>query len=346
MGEIMVVFAGTNTALQGRMRQVVVLLALFIAAFGSACAPDESVDVTDGSGTDQPRKPAPDCVPSTCEALGAACGSVDNGCGELLDCGGCDQGVCGAGGERNQCGFEGDCVPKTCEDLGAECGPIDDGCGSPLDCGDCGGAAGVICSDQNACVVASCGGEGKNECGSCGPLPMEPGAECQCEGAATCTVFGLQCDDGDQVKLDDATDADANHEVEGIAELTIQEWDYDEYRINVEDTTFSVLDPEFTIDHPGGYELNVCVVMDGIDSPIESYCAGNADAISFVEAGVRRGCCINLDGKRQSSSFQLDFPFAPFQDYSASYAIRVRAHRSTAGVAVNSCEPYRIAFSF
>jgi len=161
-----------------------------------------------------------------------------------------------------------------------------------------------------------------------------------------CTVFGLQCDDGVEKLLDDTDDGAKAKTIKGIAELTIQEWDYDEYRVSVEDTTFGLLDPEFVINHPGGYELNVCVVMEGIERPIESYCGGNDDAISFVQEGVRRGCCINLDSRKQSSSFELDFPFAPFQDYSARYSIRVRAHRTTEGVAVDSCEPYEITFGF
>ena len=329
------------------MRQVAVILT-FVFAFalcGFGCSSDPSVDVSDEGGTDQPLQPPADCEPASCDDLGAACGSIDNGCGELLDCGGCDVGVCGAG-ERNQCGSQGECVPLTCADAGAECGPIDDGCGNSLDCGGCEGA-GVVCSEDSQCIVASCGGEGKNACGTCGELALDVDTPCSCEGVATCTVFGLKCDDGDIQYLDDTDDGAGELSLVGIAELTIHEWDYDEYQIVVEDTGFAILDPEFTIAHPGGYELNVCVVMDGLTGPIEAFCDGNDEAQNFIEDGVRHGCCITLGADSYGfSSFELDFPFAPFQDYSARYTIRVAAHRTTQGEAVDSCEPYQIDYRF
>lgn len=69
------------------------------------------------------------CTPQTCAALGAACGTRDDGCGTTLDCGGCpyasqhcDSNVCSA------------CVPRTCAEAGADCGLIDDGCGNQVNC--------------------------------------------------------------------------------------------------------------------------------------------------------------------------------------------------------------------
>jgi hypothetical protein len=79
----------------------------------------------------------PVCDPQTCQGLDANCGQVADGCGELIDCGPCeDPDTCGGGGVHNECGSDG-CVPTTCENEGAECGPIADGCGGTIECGDC-----------------------------------------------------------------------------------------------------------------------------------------------------------------------------------------------------------------
>ena len=45
------------------------------------------------------------CTPTTCAAAGAACGPIPDGCGGMLDCGGCNAPQwCGGGGPPNQCG--------------------------------------------------------------------------------------------------------------------------------------------------------------------------------------------------------------------------------------------------
>lgn len=320
------------------MRSLALVMTLLAAVF-IGCSAEE-----DPGAEPEPRG---DCVPQSCDALGAECGSIDDGCGQLIDCGGCEGAVCGAGGQANQCSADG-CVPRTCEGADAACGPIDDGCGGTLDCGDCGGASGVICSDEGQCITANCGGEGKNECGTCGELPLTPGDECLCEGTAMCTVFGLQCDDGEVQLLED-TDDD-NDEVQSIiefAELSIQEWEYDEYRVNVEDKTLALLEPKFTVTHPGGFDLNVCVVMTGMAGSIEAFCDDrNEDAMDYVLDGVRHGCCITMQDAGEST-IELDFPFALAQDYSAMYAIQVRANRNEESVAApTSCEPYVIDYSF
>jgi hypothetical protein len=51
--------------------------------------------------------PTLDCTPTTCAALGYECGPVGDGCGGLLDCGGCDGGTCGGSGQANQCSGSG-----------------------------------------------------------------------------------------------------------------------------------------------------------------------------------------------------------------------------------------------
>jgi hypothetical protein len=43
------------------------------------------------------------CVPLTCRELGAQCGKILDGCGAVVNCGGCEAGVCGGGG-KNRCG--------------------------------------------------------------------------------------------------------------------------------------------------------------------------------------------------------------------------------------------------
>lgn len=76
----------------------------------------------DGSDDYYPRPdgrvvdPGPDaCVPVTCAARGASCGSVDDGCGGTLDCGGCaGLAVCGGQGVDNVCALPED--DRTCSD--------------------------------------------------------------------------------------------------------------------------------------------------------------------------------------------------------------------------------------
>lgn len=45
------------------------------------------------------------CVPTTCEALGATCGPVADGCGHALECGVCELPTrCGGDGSPGTCG--------------------------------------------------------------------------------------------------------------------------------------------------------------------------------------------------------------------------------------------------
>ena len=118
---------------------------------------------------------AQSCVPLSTIACFYACGSVDDGCGGFLDCGGCESGKacrsnvcacdprscveagknCGqydtsaaAGcGETTNCGVceeqqacrdnVCECLSHTCDSLNASCGTIDDGCGGWIECGGC-----------------------------------------------------------------------------------------------------------------------------------------------------------------------------------------------------------------
>jgi len=76
------------------------------------------------------------CDPLTCTALNAECGSLDDGCGNVLECGTCVvPQYCGGGGVQYQCG--GNCIPATCETTGHQCGDWPDGCVGTISCGTC-----------------------------------------------------------------------------------------------------------------------------------------------------------------------------------------------------------------
>jgi hypothetical protein len=50
-------------------------------------------------------KNACSCTPTTCQALGATCGVVSDGCNGALDCGSCPSGqTCQTGAPANHCG--------------------------------------------------------------------------------------------------------------------------------------------------------------------------------------------------------------------------------------------------
>ena len=85
------------------------------------------------------------CEPSTCTDLGFECGLHDDGCGQNINCGSCDNGF---GCESGQCV----CQPSTCGDLGFECGLHDNGCGQNINCGSCG--TGFDC--ESGQCVATC----------------------------------------------------------------------------------------------------------------------------------------------------------------------------------------------
>lgn len=128
--------------------------------------PDSSTG-SSGGGLD-PGGSLDQCEPKSCTELGVDCGHIDNGCGKLIDCGGCPDGLtCGAEGQANICGA-GECHPTTCADLGVECGMQGDGCGKLLECGECP-------------HPEFCGGGGPNKCGR--------GVNCEnlCKQQVTCT---------------------------------------------------------------------------------------------------------------------------------------------------------------
>lgn len=137
------------------------------------------------------------CVPTTCAASDVECGFIADGCGEILDCGGCDDGeVCGVHA-ANVCDDPADlCEPLTKEEAcaGKECGSESDGCSATLDCGSCdeGEACGVAQAFQCApaggdCTpIESCASQGK-ECGFIGD---------GCGGIIDCNAESGGCPDG------------------------------------------------------------------------------------------------------------------------------------------------------
>ncbi len=71
------------------------------------------------------------CTPKTCAELGANCGPVGDGCGNVLQCGDCTGGdTCGGGGTPSVCGQGSSCTPKSCAAQAVNCGLVGDGCGN------------------------------------------------------------------------------------------------------------------------------------------------------------------------------------------------------------------------
>ena len=125
------------------------------------------------------------CVPKTCAQLAYTCGKNSDGCGGVIDCGGCtDPQFCGGGG-YSKCGGSNGlsqdgapmCTPTTCKVLGYDCGFAGDGCGGQLDCGSC----------QNP---QFCGGGGFDVCGGNNGLQQDGAPMCT---PTTCQKLGFNC---------------------------------------------------------------------------------------------------------------------------------------------------------
>jgi hypothetical protein len=117
------------------------------------------------------------CIPQTCaQHPEIQCGPVSDGCGGILNCGGCNSPqVCNA--STNTC-----CNETTCAAQGATCGTVNAGCGPEfvLTCGTCGAGQGCssnhcVTCPSNACSLqgAQCGTItdptcGVTTCGTCG----------------------------------------------------------------------------------------------------------------------------------------------------------------------------------
>ncbi|MCO4762716.1 MAG: hypothetical protein KC502_14480 [Myxococcales bacterium] len=152
------------------------------------------------------------CVPTTCAAEKAACGTIGDGCGTVLTCGTCPQDkVCGA---TKVCGDK-PCEPKTCSQLSVQCGSVSDGCSKTLSCGPCKSdqsckAGKCVCKPKTCgdlakqCGAAADGCGGSLACGTCTGGKVCASGVCVCK-PTTCAALGVSCGtpgDGCGGKLD------------------------------------------------------------------------------------------------------------------------------------------------
>jgi hypothetical protein len=91
------------------------------------------------------------CTPTGKCPAGANCGTVPDGCGGNVACGGACKSPqsCGGGGTANVCG----CTPLTCADY--TCGNgLPNGCGGTISCGICGGGGGGCFAAETPVLMA------------------------------------------------------------------------------------------------------------------------------------------------------------------------------------------------
>ncbi len=125
------------------------------------------------------------CVPSTCAQLGSgACGMVADGCGRMLDCGGCQlPQTCAGGGAPNRCG-SGGCVTAGCMTLAnSTCNTTSLQC----ECNTGFHLCGSVCRSDTS--VTSCGA-------SCTPCSAPANASPTCSAGAcgfTCNAGFTRC---------------------------------------------------------------------------------------------------------------------------------------------------------
>jgi hypothetical protein len=152
------------------------------------------VNVGDGGDKGDAGGPGTGCK-TTCEP--GECGPIADGCGDVVECGGCTAPeTCGGGGEPSRCGGDSGCTPKTCDDIGADCGLQPDGCGGVVDCWatkakECADPVQACidgtCTDTTSCTKLTCKAYSKDE-GLCGPVSDG------CGGTLDC---GLDCATGE-----------------------------------------------------------------------------------------------------------------------------------------------------
>jgi hypothetical protein len=148
---------------------------------------------------------APCCTPTTCQAEGFNCGTIDDGCGVELDCGDCtppevcENNVCVDKCANVQCP-----TPEECHDAGT-CDPATGLCSDPSAKPD-----GTACDDGDACTQTdTCAG---GVCIGGNPVVCTPSD--QCHVAGTCDPAtglcsdpakpdGTSCHDGNACTTDD-----------------------------------------------------------------------------------------------------------------------------------------------
>ncbi len=152
-------------------------------------------DLTGTGGSD-------DCTPKTCEELGKNCGSVADGCGNLLECGKCGSGeLCGIV-EANTCTDPASlCKPLTQAEAcaGKECGIEGDGCDGSYDCGSC--ATGYACGSETPFQCSKILVDDPDNCpakiDSCADVGLDCGVIGNgCGGTLDCTAESGGCTNG------------------------------------------------------------------------------------------------------------------------------------------------------
>ncbi|MBI3073043.1 MAG: hypothetical protein HYY84_13095, partial [Deltaproteobacteria bacterium] len=127
------------------------------------------------------------CQATTCAVAGKNCGTIDDGCGGVLNCGSCGAGqLCVA----NVCG----CTPESdgdfCARVGATCGSKTgtDNCGASRTVTSCGSCTSpeTCLSNVCACTPTTCTAQGKN----CGSISDGCGGTLNC---GTCSGTGQSC---------------------------------------------------------------------------------------------------------------------------------------------------------
>jgi len=141
------------------------------------------------------------CAPPTCSS--SSCGVIQNGCGQTLDCGGCDVGDSCGPATPNICGcFDG---VQNGSETGVDCGGVcGTGCGPGTPC-----SSGAVCASgfcvDGVCCNAACGGtclacsQAKTglPSGTCAEIQTgtDPDSECAAQAISTCGTTGV-CSNG------------------------------------------------------------------------------------------------------------------------------------------------------
>ncbi|MFH1131517.1 MAG: hypothetical protein V1754_09285, partial [Pseudomonadota bacterium] len=145
---------------------------------------------------------------------GVECGFISDGCGGVVDCGNCPEGLfCGVRGVANRCEIPE--KPSECIAQGKNCGKITSACGGEVECGEC--DPGDVCNPNNVCgppctpktcnsgYAGKCGKQlddgcsGKLNCDCASGLICDtatPGQSGTCITPKTCSTYSAEGQDG------------------------------------------------------------------------------------------------------------------------------------------------------